>query len=229
MLLSINPTLHIQAKYVQTFLFLPRHSPQQHHCSLRSLTDLNFFQQQPPRKIDKALQKSEAELSCQWALQPTLSWGCFFFDQDSHSLMIFPQRVQRSSSAFSWKLMLPEVMEICEVSDDLRECPLWQDSELSDLASVSINLQEVEAVRWMRPFGGRLFQIFWPWNTGMQTGGMKLIYGFIRLKVLRKCGSREAAGWKMTETTGLKTSHARNRRVMCLRPFKIAYFGLNWL
>ena len=63
MLLSINPTLHIQAKYVQTFLFLPRHSPQQHHCSLRSLTDLNFFQQQPPRKIDKALQKSEAELS----------------------------------------------------------------------------------------------------------------------------------------------------------------------
>ena len=37
--------------------------------------------------------------------------------------------------------MLPEVMEICEVSDDLRECPLWQDSELSDLASVSISLQ----------------------------------------------------------------------------------------
>ena len=37
--------------------------------------------------------------------------------------------------------MLPEVMEICDVSDDLLEWPLWQESEFKDLASVSISLQ----------------------------------------------------------------------------------------
>ena len=76
----------------------------------------------------------------------TLSWGCFFFDHVSHSLMIFPQRTQRSSSAFSWKLMLPEVIEICDVSEDLLEWPLWQERELSDLASVSINLQSLKTL-----------------------------------------------------------------------------------
>ena len=40
-------------------------------------------------------------------------------------------------------MQLPEVMEICDVSEDLLECPLWQESELSDLASVSINLQHI--------------------------------------------------------------------------------------
>ena len=55
--------------------------------------------------------------------------------------MILPQSVQASSSVFSCKLMLPEVMEIWEVSEDLREWPLWQDKELRDLASVSISLQ----------------------------------------------------------------------------------------
>ena len=40
--------------------------------------------------------------------------------------------------------MLPEVMEICDVSEDLLEWPLpWQESELSDLASVSINLKKL--------------------------------------------------------------------------------------
>ena len=39
--------------------------------------------------------------------------------------------------------MLPEVMEICDVSEDLLEWPLpWQESEFSDLASVSINLKK---------------------------------------------------------------------------------------
>ena len=40
--------------------------------------------------------------------------------------------------------MLPEVMEICDVSEDLLEWPLpWQESEFSDLASVSINLKKL--------------------------------------------------------------------------------------
>lgn len=70
-------------------------------------------------------------------------------DDNSHSLMILAQSVQRSSSALfsgdipaaaaaSWKL-LPDVIEICEVSDERREWPLW--SELRDLASVSISLE----------------------------------------------------------------------------------------
>lgn len=37
--------------------------------------------------------------------------------------------------------MLPEVMEIWDVSEDRREWPLWHDKELRDLASVSISLQ----------------------------------------------------------------------------------------
>lgn len=34
------------------------------------------------------------------------------------------------------------MIEICEVSDDLREWPFWHDSEFSDLASVSISLKK---------------------------------------------------------------------------------------
>jgi hypothetical protein len=47
-----------------------------------------------------------------------------------------------SSSVFSWKLLPPEVMDICDVSEDRLEWPFWQDNELRDLASVSISLQE---------------------------------------------------------------------------------------
>ena len=38
--------------------------------------------------------------------------------------------------------MLPEVMEIWDVSEDRREWPLWHDKELRDLASVSISLEK---------------------------------------------------------------------------------------
>ena len=39
-------------------------------------------------------------------------------------------------------LLPPDVIEICEVSDDRREWPLWQVKELRDLASVSISLEK---------------------------------------------------------------------------------------
>ena len=92
-------------------------------------------------------------------LIPTLTWGAFRLVQCSHSLIIFPQRSHSSSSEFatpfvdeetwlswlwSWAavvaLLLPDVTDIWEVSEDLRECP-FPPKELSDLASVSINLK----------------------------------------------------------------------------------------
>ena len=50
--------------------------------------------------------------------------------------------------------MLPEVMEICDVSDDLLEWPLWQERELSDLASVSINLKSGEGKERLMHWSG---------------------------------------------------------------------------
>lgn len=63
----------------------------------------------------------------------------------SHSLTILPHTVHRSSSSldssFSCALLplLPDVMEICDVSDDLREWPLC--SEFRLFASVSMSLK----------------------------------------------------------------------------------------
>ena len=89
----------------------------------------------------------------------TLTWGAFRLVQCSHSLIIFPQRSQSSSSElatplvdedtwlswlWSWAavvaLLLPDVTDIWEVSEDLREWP-FPPKELRDLASVSINLK----------------------------------------------------------------------------------------
>ena len=89
----------------------------------------------------------------------TLTWGAFRLVQCSHSLIILPQRSQSSSSElatplvdedtwlswlWSWAavvaLLLPDVTDIWEVSEDLREWP-FPPKELRDLASVSINLK----------------------------------------------------------------------------------------